>query len=199
MLVKSIEDALRLVLTWAGRADLPVPPRLDPPGLPAGLASVVSVSDALGVGAFTPNASPLLTTQDRILRPDVMRTDKGGYTTFIVENQGAFSLGFRRDDPGRLFLSGDWYTVPDCPVPTGWRSLPMLPEEALILTVLTNGFMGLTGRLKTRDEPDFDSVPADCGIQVWRHDAMGALWPGFWTDADRSRLYYGGMGMTLLL
>ncbi|WP_425074223.1 hypothetical protein [Sagittula sp. S175] len=198
MRVTTIEDALTLVLIWVGRADIAVPPRSDTPDLPAGLTSVVAVSDALGAGAFTPIQSPLLTTQDRILRPEDLRADNSGYHSFIVDNQGLYSLGFRPAVPDRLFVSGDWLTVPDETVPPGWRTLPMTPEDALIHAVLTNGFFGLSSRLNVRDEPDFDTVPADCPKLVWRHDAMGPHWPGFWTNENRTRLYFGGFGQTLM-
>ncbi|MBP0482562.1 hypothetical protein [Sagittula salina] len=198
MRVTTLEEALDLILIWAGRADIVLPPRHDAEGVPPGLGLVVAVSDLLGDGAFTPNRAPLLTTQDRILRPEEMRPDRGDYVPFIIEAHGLYSLGFRPGLPQRLFVSGDWVLASDETVPPGWRTLPMTPEEALINAVLTNGFFGLSARLAVRDEPDFDTVPADCTKLVWRHDAMGKQWPGFWTDEARTRLHFGGFAQTLL-
>lgn len=198
MRVNTIEDALTLVLIWVGRSDIPVPPRADSADLPPGLTAVVAVSDALGEGGFTPHHAPLLTTQDRILRPEELRPDTGGYLRFVVEHHGNYQLGYRPGLPDRLFVQGDWLTVPEETVPPGWRTIPMTPEDALINAVLANAFFGLSARLAIRDEPDFDTVPADCPKLVWRHAAMGPHWPGFWTNETRTRLHFGGFGQTLM-
>ena len=198
MLVATIEDALRHILLWTGRADIVPPARQDHPDIPPGLDVLVAVSDALGEGAFTPEQAPLLRTQDRILRPEDLRPDRSGHVPFIVENQGSYSMGFRPGIPDRLFVQGDWIIASDETVPPGWRTLPMTPEQALIGATLANGFFGLSARLAVRDESDFHAVPADCDLLLWRNDAMGRDWPGFWTDAARTRLHFGGLGQTLL-
>lgn len=197
LIVTTIEDALKLLLDWVGRPDIVIPERDMTPGQLPCLKPVTEVSDALGTDVFH-SGLPLLLTQDRIFRPEELHASSNGYITFIVENQGVYSLGYRPDYPERLFVSGDWVTGSEETVPPGWRRLQMTPEDALIMTVLVNGFFGLSGHLRTRDEPDFNTLPPETDVRVWHHPAMGAHWPGFWTNSASSMLHFGGFGQTLM-
>lgn len=199
MRIGAIDDALALILDWAGQ-DKALPPSAPCPGLPAALPRVISVSDALGPGFSSSDSQnrPLRSVQDQIWRPEDMQPDDDGILPLVTENQCVWRLGFAPSAPEQVLVTGDWLYGDDDLHPDRWCPLSMTCEDALILTVLVNGFFGLGTRFETREEPDFEIRPADCPVLLWTHAALAPGWTGFWTDDASQRLHFGGFGQTLI-
>ena len=196
-MIQTISDALDFILDWAGH-DAPTWPSPSP-DLPTGLEAVVVASDLLGPAFYHSDTgdAPLLKVQDTILRPEALSRDADGITLFIQENQGVWRFGFHPDAPNSLLADGDWFWADPRQTP-GWSPLKMDCEQALIMTTLSNAFFAFSERFGWRDEPDLDTPPRDCDQLLWHHDSLGPAFPGFWTDTRRSRLYFGGMGQTVI-
>ena len=197
MIVSTIEDALELILDWAGRSDVIIPPRSSAATQPRSIAPLVAVSDFLGPEFYAAYnvTSPLLNVQDEIKRPEDQHI-RDGVRLLGAENQGLWLFGYREAAPDDLLVSGDWFDQPSTQNRESWRSVSATTEDALITLALSNAFFALCGRYPFKDTGDFTSVPAETDILVWRHSA-GEGWLGFWTNAAGTLLHFGGMGQTV--
>ena len=199
MLVTRVEDALALVADWADRTGVVPAMRSPAVNLPPALPVVIEASARLGDDFYVDQGhrASLLTVQDRIFPPGNLEPDADGITLFINENQGVYAYGFKPDDPEQLWVTGDWNDRLGSRDPESWRMVDATTEDALIATVLMNGFFALSYEDNTEYSDDSQTVPPDTDRLVWKHPAFGN-WPGFWTNANCNRLHFGGMGSTLI-
>jgi hypothetical protein len=194
--IRTVEDALGVILDWAGRRDVTIPKREPSNAYPDALPLIAAVSDQLGPD-FTGDAyyGTLLFAQDRIFRAEELHV-ADGITCFVEENQGVWAYGFPNGDPGALLVTGDWCDRQGTQYPKDWRPVEATTEDALISVTLLNGVLALGNRCETERTGDFQSVPPETDVLLWRHRAW-AGWPGFWRDAENTLLHFGGMGLTL--
>ena len=178
MLVNTIEDALDFLADWHGVAPLSQRPR----------ASALAVAEA----AAALLGPELLCLQDRIITDPLPRAD--GVSVVIQENQGVWIIGYRPDAPEQALVLGDWLGPLDSHEPNHWTVLPMTTEDALIQTLLVNGWFNLSDR-HDRVEEEPNVIPSDLDVLVWQHSHSDAA---FWTDWTGTRLHFNLLWSTLL-
>jgi hypothetical protein len=103
-----------------------------------------------------------------------------------------WSFGFRPNTAGLLACR---YWPVSSQTESDWQPVDASLEDAVIQVLLSNFCLafynegdGLPGSPK----------PADANVLLWMHPAWNGFWTfdGFWTDAHRAVLHYGGMGFT---
>ena len=184
MLVNTIEDALEFLADWHGVAPFARLKRASAPARPSALAVVETAADLLG--------PELLCLQDRIITDPSPRVD--GVCEMIQENQGVWVIGYRPDAPEQALVLGDWLGPLDNHDPDFWTVLPMTTEDALIQTLLVNGWCNLSDRYdRAEEEPDV--IPSEVDVLVWQHPHGVAA---FWSDWTGTRLYFNLLWSTFL-
>ena len=194
--IRTVEDAVGVILDWAGRHDVTIPKREPSITYPDALPLIAAVSDQLGPD-FTGDAyyGTLLFAQDRIFRAEELH-EADGITCFVEENQGVWAYGFRDTDPKSLWVTGDWSDRCGTRYPEDWRPVEATTEDALVSVTLFNGVIALSNLCDTEYSDDFQAVPPETSVLLWSRPAWDS-WPGFWANPENTILHFGGMGLTL--